>query len=401
LSANGLGERLAALAVEVGANVQPGQVVTVSATLDHAELVREVAAQAYRRGATFVDVQYYDPLLKRARIQHAPDDSLDYVPPWYGDRVRELGRIHSARIVLASPSDPDTMRGLDPARAGRDSLPAVAEWIQVVDDMTVNWTIIPAQATRSWARLCHPELDEQAAIEKLSGEIAHVCRLDEPDPAAAWNARAVGLASVCAHLNGLRLDAVEFAGPGTELSVGLFPTSTWIGGASQTVDRLRYMANLPTEEVYATPDPNRVEGRVRSRRPLVLIDGTLVTGLHMRFEQGRAVDVEADEGGEVLRGRMARDEGGTRLGEVALVDRESRVGRVGTVFYETLLDENATSHVALGSGYEEGLGEADRPRMNRSSIHIDFMIGGDDVDVTGVTADGRRIPVLRGGAWQF
>jgi aminopeptidase len=183
--------------------------------------------------------------------------------------------------------------------------------------------------------------------------------------------------------------------------VGLFPDGKWETAGGETVDGIRHMANLPSEEVFTSPDPARTEGVVASTRPLALFDGPIVSGLVVRFEQGRAVEITADEGGEILRGRAALDDGAARLGEVALVDRESRIGRLGTTFLETLLDENAVSHIALGDGDPSIVRDEDRPGVNQSVTHIDFMIGGDDVDVTGVTRDGSRVPVLRGGSWQL
>jgi len=395
-----LAGRLAELAVEVGANVQPGQIVTVTADLGMDEVVREVAATAYRRGAQYVDVTFYDPQLKRARIERADADTLGFVPTWYGERVRELGRRHSARVVVTAPSDPDILRGLDPDRLGRDQLPALSEWMDVISERTVNWTIVP-YPTRTWARLVYPDLDDDAALDRLQRDIAHVCRLDEADPAVAWRARADELTAVGGRLTALRFDSLHFEGPGTDLTVGLLPSSSWVSGMATTVDGLEHLPNVPTEEVFSTPDPERTEGVVRSTKPLVLVDGTLVRGLEVRFEGGRAVQIDADEGAAVLRSRAARDEGAARLGEVALVDRESRIGKLGRVFYETLLDENATSHIAIGSAYEEAVADEDVPRVNRSGIHVDFMIGGDDVDVTGITRAGERVPVLRSGAWQI
>ena len=394
-----LAARLAGLAVEVGANVQPGQIVTVSADLGMEEVVREIAASAYRRGALFVDVDYFDPRVKRARIERAGGGSLDFVPSWYGERVRELGERRAARVVVTGPADPEALHGLDPERVGRDQLPAVAEWMEVLGDRTVNWTIVP-YPTPGWARLVHPELDDAEAFELLERDIVHVCRLDEPDPAAVWRTRVQELTAVGDRLNALDLDSLRFEGPRTDLTIGLLPTSSWMGALSTTVDGLEHLPNVPTEEVFTSPDPLRVDGHVRSTRPLVLVDGSIVRGLEVRFEAGRAVDIRAEEGVEVIRARTARDDGAARLGEVALVDRESRIGQLGTVFYETLLDENATSHVAFGSSYEEAVGEADRARVNRSGIHIDFMIGGDDVTVTGTTGGGDRVPILTGGAWQ-
>ncbi len=400
MTASALAEQLADLAVALGANVQPGQVVTVSAELGLEEFTREIAARAYRGGAKFVDVTYYDPQLKRVRIERAAEDTLEFVPSWYGERVFELGRSRCARVAVVASTDPGALRGLDPARLGRDQLPAIPEWMAVLGERTVNWTILP-YPTLGWARLCYPELDDEAALDRLTRDIVHVCRLDEPDPAAAWRARVEELQAVGARLNALRLDALRFEGPGTDLTIGLLPSSSWVGALSTTIDGLEHLPNVPTEEVFTTPDPTRAEGRVRSTKPLVLVDGSIVRGLEVRFEGGRAVEVEAEEGGELMRARTARDEGAARLGEVALVDRESRIGQLGTVFYETLLDENATSHIALGSAYEEAVAEDDLPRINKSGIHVDFMIGGDDVDVTGMTSSGDRIPLLRGGAWQI
>ena len=288
---------------------------------------------------------------------------------------------------------------LDPERAGRDQLPFVKEILEVINDGTTNWAVVPCPSP-TWARLAHPDLPPDEALELLWHEIAHVCRLDEPDPVAAWNARADALADAAARINQRRFDALHFEGPGTDLTVGLLPSSMFHGARDETVDGVVHLANLPTEEVYATPDPERTQGIVRSTKPLVLPDGTIIRGLEVRFEGGRAVAIEAEEGAAVMRGRAAFDEGAAQLGEVALVDREGRIGRLGTVFFDTLLDENAASHIALGDGFDQGLSEEDKPRRNRSSIHIDFMIGGDDVDVTGITREGERVPVLRGGVWE-
>jgi aminopeptidase len=393
--------RLADLVVGFGANLQRGQVVSVAADVGQEEAARAVAVAAYRRGARYVDVQYFDPYVKRARIEHSPDEFLDWVPPWLGFRLRALGDLRAARISLAGSTAPGLLADLDPARAGRDRLPWIDEILEVIDARTTNWTVAPFP-TPAWAQVVHPELSAGEAYARLWEEVAYVCRLDEADPVAAWNARLDRMQESADHLNARAFDALHFEGPGTDLTIGLFRSSVFEVARDETIDGLRHVANVPSEEVYTTPDPSRAEGVVRSTKPLVLGDGSIVRGLRVRFESGRAVEIDADEGGHVLRGHVSSDEGGSRLGEVALVDGEGRIGRLGTVFYDTLLDENAASHIALGGGFDELVTDpAERERRNRSRIHIDFMIGGDDVDVTGITTAGERVPVLRGGAWQI
>jgi aminopeptidase len=392
--------RLADLAVVLGANVQPGQIVTVGADHGQYELARAIAERAYKRGASFVDVWYFDPYVKRARIAFADEESLTFVPSWYGYRMLALGEQRAARISLAGPTTTGLLDDLDPDRAGRDQLPFIKEILTVISDGTTNWTVVPCP-TEPWARLVHPDLSPDEALDRLWEEVAHVCRLDEPDPEAAWQERADKLSAAAARLNERRFDALHFEGPGTDLTIGLLPTSAFHAAREETASGIVHLANLPTEEIYATPDPQRADGRVRSTKPLVLPDGTIIRGLEVRFEGGRAVEIDAEQGAGVMRGRAAFDDGAARLGEVALVDREGRVGRLGTVFYDTLLDENAASHIALGDGFDPGLSDEDRARRNRSSIHIDFMIGGEDVAVTGITREGDRVPVLRGGSWQI
>jgi aminopeptidase len=392
--------RLADIAVALGANVQPGQIVTVGADHGQYELARAIAESAYKRGASFVDVWYFDPYVKRARIAFAEEESLTFVPSWYGHRMLALSEQRAARISLAGPTTTGLLDDLDPDRAGRDQLPFIKEILNVISDQTTNWTVVPCP-TEPWAELVHPDLPPDDALDRLWEEVAHVCRLDEPDPVAAWKERADTLSAAADRLNERNFDALHFEGPGTDLTIGLLPTSTFHAAREVTVGGIVHLANLPTEEVFATPDPQRADGRVRSTKPLVLADGTIIRGLETRFEGGRAVEIDAEQGAGVMRGRVAFDDGAARLGEVALVDREGRIGRLGTVFYDTLLDENAASHIALGDGFDQGLSDGDRARRNRSSIHIDFMIGGDDVAVTGITRDGHRVPVLRDGSWQI
>lgn len=392
-------EALAELAVRFGANVQPGQIVDLSSEPGKEAVARAVAQEGYRAGAKFVDLRVFDPYLKRARAQYADPDTLRFVPPWYGQRTLALGNCRAARINLTGPVAPRIMEDVDPALAARDMLPATPESLQVVNQRTTNWTIVPCP-TPQWARLVHPDLEPNEAAARLWDEVAHVCRLDEPDPPAAWRTRLDRLSEIAARLDGLRLDSLRYSGPGTDLTVGLLDTSRWVSGQMETVDGIDHCPNVPTEEIFTTPDPERVEGVVRSTKPL-FTSSRLITGLTVRFEGGRAVAVDADQGAETFRGLSQRDPGAARLGEVSLVDRESRIAAMQTVFYDTLIDENAASHIALGHAIEEAVQEADLERVNRSEIHIDFMIGSDEVAVTGVTRDGREVPLLRGGDWQI
>ena len=391
-------ERLAQLAVRQGANVQPGQIVAISSEPGKEALTRAIAREAYAAGAKFVDLSVFDIHLKRARALHAARDTLSYVPPWIGQRILELGRHHAARISLSGPVEPHLLDDVDPSLLALDQLPRVPESMQVVNDATTNWTIVPCP-TPGWATLVHPQLAPDEALRRLWQQVAHACRLDEEDPLAAWRSRTAQLVRVSETLSGMALDAVRLHGPGTELTVGLLPSSRWIAAQFKTVDGIEHQPNIPTEEVFTTPDPERVEGEVRATKPL-FTSGTTVTGLRVRFEHGRAVSIDADRGAEVVRGLAQTDEGAARVGEIALVDREGRIGPLATVFYDTLLDENAASHLALGGGYNMGVGDqADLERVNRSAIHLDFMVGGDEVDVDGLFADGRTVPLLRQGRW--
>jgi len=391
--------RLAELIVRFGANVQPGQILAISTEPGKEELTRAVADVAYQQHARFVDLAVFDVQLKRSRVLHAAEDTLDFVPPWYGERMEALGEHRCARISFSGPAAPHALDGLDPSRVGRDILPATREGMALLNARSTNWSVCPGP-TRAWAELVHPGLGGEEALELLWRQIAHICRLDEPDPVAAWTSRLDALETTAATLNERRFAAIRFEGPGTDISIGLLPSSRWQGARLSTVDGIVHAPNIPTEEVFTTPDPARVDGVVRATKPLFVADA-LVKGLQIRFENGRAVQIDADQGADTVRALAGRDQGADRLGEVALVDREGRVGPLDTVFFDTLLDENAASHIALGQGFAFTVGDADQPAVNRSQIHIDFMIGSDDIAVTGITTGGEDVPVLRDGIWQI
>ena len=396
----GYTDALAELVVRQGANIQPGQILALSSEPGKEQLTRAIAQAAYAAGAKFVDLSVFDVYLKRARALHADKETLSFVPPWLGERTLALGEHRCARIALSGPVAPRALDGVDAELIALDALPRVPEAMKILNDRTTNWSIVPCP-TPAWASLVHPRLEPDPALERLWTEIAHICRLDEPDPIAAWEARLAQLVGVAGKLDALHLDSLHFEGPDTDLTVGLLGTSAWCAAKFETVDGITHQPNIPSEEVFTTPDPARVEGWVTSTKPL-FTSGTTVTGLKVRFEGGRAVQIEADQGADVLRGLTARDEGAARLGEVALVDREGRIGPLGTVFYDTLLDENAASHIALGQGYEVGISsDDDLARVNSSEIHVDFMIGGDAVAVTGRLSGGDEVPLLRDGFWQI
>jgi len=391
-------ERFADLLVGFGTNLQPGQILGVTAYLGMEDAVRAIARAGYKHGAKYVDVFWWDQLVKRERLEHAEEDTLDYVPPWIGRRLRWLSDERAARISLTGTSA-SAFDGVDPSRMGRDLLPYVAEVPQIVNEQTTNWTAGP-YPTAAWAQRVHPELEPDEALEKLWNEIVHILRLDEDDPVAAWRERMKAIVASADRLTERRFDAIHLRGPGTDLTIGLLPSSKWLGADFTTAQGLRHYPNLPTEEVFTTPDPKRVDGHVSATMPLELY-GSFMDGIRIEFEGGRAVKADADTGADALQATIAKDDGAARLGELALVDKEGRIGPLGTVFYETLIDENAASHIALGNAYTFPVeDEADRARVNESAVHVDFMIGSNEVDVDGITRDGRRVPVLRGGAWQ-
>jgi aminopeptidase len=392
-------KRLADLLVGFGANLQPGQVLGVTAYLGMEDAARAVARAAYRRGAKYVDVFWWDHLVKRERLDRAAEDTLDFVPPWIEQRMQWLSDERAARVTLAGTSAA-VFDGVDPARTGRDLLPYVSAVPRIVNERTTNWTAGPCP-NPGWAARVHPELPPDEALDKLWDEIVYVLRLDADDPVAAWRERMKAIVASADRMTERRFDSLHLKGPGTDVTIGLLPSSKWLGADFETADGRTHYPNLPTEEVFTTPDPERVDGYVSATMPLELY-GSFMNGIRIEFEGGRAVKIDADEGADALRATVAKDDGASRLGEIALVDKEGRIGPLETVFYETLLDENAASHIALGNAYTFPVeDEADRARVNKSGIHVDFMIGSNELDVDGITREGDRVPVLRGGSWQL
>jgi len=395
-------ERYAQLAVEVGANVQPGQVVDVYAQPEHAPLARAIARAAYAAGAGYVDVEPRDPLVRRALVDLGRDEWLDWTPPWRLARLEWLDENRGAVISIAGDAHPDALA--DPARVARAVPRAWSERNNRSGDARqVNWTIV-AYPNPRWAErvLGSPDVD------RLWELVARTVRLDEPDPVAAWREHVAELERRAAQLNDRRFDAVRFRGPGTDLVVGLTQKSVWGSAVEETVWGVQHVVNLPTEEVFTTPDCRRTEGTLRCTRP-VATPGSVAENVALVFEQGRVVEARGDGGSDAFREQLAFDEGASMLGELALVDGSSRVGQLGVVFFDTLLDENATSHVALGSAYlsaiDGGLELTAEERaalgVNDSAMHIDVMLGGPDVDVDGLDAAGAATPIIRDDRWQL
>jgi aminopeptidase len=387
-------ERYAELAVRVGANVQEGQEVFVHGLVEHAELVRALTRQAYRAGASYVNVEYSDQHVKRAMIEFGPDEALTYSPEW----LKKLAETAAgnAQLGTTGDSEPELLADLDGDRVGR-AIPLEAREIsrRQLQERSVNWCVVGAP-TEGWAR----QVLGQPDVERLWELVAFCFRLDEPDPVAAWREHLDRLDARGVALTELLPDALRYRGPGTEFTVGLLPTARWGSARFETASGIEYVANMPTEEIFTTPDPRRAEGTLRSSMPLSLA-GQLIRGLELTFEDGRIVRVEAETGADIVRGHLANIENADRLGELALVTKESRVGQTGTLFYSTLFDENATCHIAYGFGISNAFEEGHDDEMNVANIHVDFMVGGPELEVDALLADGTTVPLIRDESWQL
>ncbi len=388
-------EKYADLAVRVGANVQQGQTLfLLVSALEHAPLARALARAGYRAGAKYVDVRYVDQHVRRAMIELGPDEALSHTPEWM--KVLYELQADQALIATAGDPEPELLSDLDGDRVGRARMKEIIEiHRRQLVDRTVNWSIV-AYPTAGWATQVFGEAD----IGRLWDSVAFCTRLDEPDPVAAWRDHMARLESRAAKLTALQLDAIHYTGPGTDLTVGLNANASWKSALFHTASGIEYVPNMPTEEVFTTPDCRRAEGTITSSRPLAL-NGEVVEGLQVTIKDGKIVEVNADKGADVVRGQIASDERAAYLGELALVDGTSRVGKTNTTFFDTLYDENATCHIAYGFGVPEVFEGEPGEGMNVSTVHTDFMVGGPQLSVDGITKDGAAVPILREDVWQL
>ena len=400
-------DKLAEVAVKVGLRLQPGQDVFLTAPSSALPLVRRIAVHAYKAGAGLVTPILSDEELTLARYQNASDASFDRAPGWLFDGVAKAFSENTARLAIVG-DNPMLLSGEDAnkvARANKANSIAYQPALEKIAGFDINWNIV-AYPGASWAQLVFPDDKQDVAVGKLADAIFAASRVDTADPVAEWAAHNARLAERTAWLNGQNFHALHFKGPGTDLMVGLADGHEWQGGASEAKNGIICNPNIPTEEVFTTPHAHRVEGTARSTKPLSH-QGTLIENIEVRFEGGRIVEAKASRGEDVLKKVLETDEGAARLGEVALVPHSSPISKSGLLFYNTLFDENAACHIALGQCYSKCFvdGANLTPKQiaerggNKSFIHIDWMIGSGEIDIDGVHADGRRVPVMRKGEW--
>ena len=400
--------RYADAIVKASLGVGKGETLVVRGTPAHRELVVAVAEAGYRAGAHLVDVQYTDPLVMRARLEHGKDDALGVISPWNALRLRELMKPHAAEANISGETNPGFLDGIRPKRIQTDHA-RIAKQTKAYQraslDMRVRWTIA-GWPTDAWASKVYPELSLDNAKRKLARDLLWFCRLTDADGvgSAGWLAHTRALARRSAKLSKLALTAVELRGPGTELNVRLAPQSRWLGGLEATPSGVKIAANMPTEETFTSPHMNGAEGTFACTFPL-LFQGRLIDGLRGEFRGGKLVRLAAKRAKDrdFVANYIDSDPTGhgRRLGEVALVDATSRIGKKKRTYYSTLLDENAAAHIAFGAGFGGTRTTKPARYLNNSTIHLDVMIGGPDFEVTGVTEKGRRIPVIRDGLWQI
>jgi aminopeptidase len=397
----------AELTIREGLGLAAGQEVLVFAEIDQAPFVRLVVDEAYSAGAKNVEVVWRDPEVTRIRFLSGTDEAIGYAPSWLYDGIATAHREGAARLGIIS-NDPQLLADISPERIAASSLAqgkATKPISELVSDMAINWCLVGASSP-GWAQRVFPGLPVEEAVARLWDKIFLSSRVLESNPVAAWVAHSEALEARVEWLNGLRLDKLHFKGPGTDLKVGLVEDHLWAGGRGVAKNGIRCSPNIPTEEVFTMPHRLRTAGVVSSTKPLSL-RGQLVDGIRVEFQDGVIVKASADQGDSTLQGLLDTDEGARRLGEVALVPHSSKVSQTETLFLNSLFDENAASHIALGASYTEnlkGIEDMDEAQRldhgaNDSLIHVDWMIGSAQVDVDGILSDGSVVPLMRSGEW--
>lgn len=398
--------RYAELLVKVGVNLPQGGKLLVNAPLAAAPLVRLVARAAYRAGALDVRVNYFDEHLSLALYEEGSDDAVAYLPAWAAQEAQNMLEDRYARLAIRG-DDPALLRDVNPDRVAlRSKLQAQAGKAvsEAISGFQVNWCVA-AMSTPAWASTVYPDLPQEEAVSKLWDDIFTVTRADQLDPVAAWKAHTDELERLTQLLTEKQYASLHLKSDlGTDLTVGLADGHIWQGGAETARNGIRGVPNLPTDEVFTMPHRDRVDGWAVASKPLS-VRGQLVEGIRVRFEHGRAVEIHADKGQDVLQKLIETDEGAAHLGEVALVKASAPVAQTGTLFYNTLFDENAASHIAFGRCYPTNVQHGENPEAlkaaggNDSLIHVDWMIGNAQTDVDGLTASGEREALMRGGEW--
>lgn len=400
-------DKLAEVAIKVGLQLQPGQDLVLTAPMAALPLVRKITEHAYKAGAGVVQPIFSDEEITLNRYRHAADASFDKAPGWLFEGMAKAFDGNAARLAI-SGDNPMMLANEDPAkvaRANRATSMAYKPALEKITGFDINWNIV-SYPNASWAKLVFPDDAEDVAVKKLADAIFAASRVDVEDPIGAWKAHNAKLKERWTWLNGQQFASLHYTGPGTDLTIGLADEHRWKGGASEAKNGITCNPNIPTEEVFTTPHSQRVEGYVRSTKPLSH-NGTLIADIEVKFEGGRIVEAKASKGEAVLQKVLDTDEGSRRLGEVALVPHSSPISKSGVLFYNTLFDENAASHIALGQCYADCFingtkmspDEIAKRGGNKSLIHIDWMIGSDKIDIDGSKADGSKVPVMRKGEW--
>ena len=398
---------LAEVAVKVGLGLAVGQELVMTASLDALPLARRITEQAYRAGASLVTTLYIDDEATLLRYRHAPDSSFDHAAKWLYDGMGAAFKSGAARLAIAG-GNPALLSNEDPAKVGRANSAVSKAYrpaLELITRHAINWTIVAA-ATPAWAAAMFPNDAPDAALAKVWEAIFQTTRINTPDPVAAWKTHDAGLHHRAAYMNEKRFSYLQYRGPGTDFRLGLADDHLWLGGGTTAGNGLYCIPNMPTEEVFSTPHKDRADGTVTATKPLSH-QGTMIEGIQVRFEKGRIVEARATCGQEVLQRLIDTDEGARRLGEVALVPHSSPIAASGMLFFNTLFDENAASHIALGQSYSSCLRDGDTltpdelaaKGANDSLIHVDWMIGSGQLDIDGITSTGAIEPLMRQGEW--